>query len=113
MRISDWSSDVCSSDLDRTGHGLDVFAIPFKIWRLTGGEANQQLFDAFVARGLFLGRTKILQENEDHEVIVTHYGLGHVLWSTEQAMSLVGQPIKALPDGALGLQVEEIGRAHF
>src|SRR3546814_1429263 len=84
MRISDWSSDVCSSDLDRTGHGLDVFAIPFKIWRLTGGEANQQLFDAFVARGLFLGRTKILQENEDHEVIVTHYGLGHVLWSTEQ-----------------------------
>src|SRR3546814_14731164 len=30
MRISDWSSDVCSSDLDRVGHGsTSGFAVEF------------------------------------------------------------------------------------
>src|SRR3546814_16675278 len=37
MRISDWSSDVCSSDLDagqppRPGHAIQVIGFPCEIW---------------------------------------------------------------------------------
>src|SRR3546814_16128116 len=35
MRISDWSSDVCSSDLKRYGQFIENFTEPYATWRFT------------------------------------------------------------------------------
>src|SRR3546814_1632374 len=47
MRISDWSSDVCSSDLRRRGRGGDIGAVgpdgPHHRWRLDGSERYRRL----------------------------------------------------------------------
>src|SRR3546814_3646835 len=63
MRISDWSSDVCSSDLTRHGierliilHGLEIMsrqtqaAAPYRVGRLPGRRQPQPL-DPFHAGG--------------------------------------------------------------
>src|SRR3546814_14387827 len=39
MRISDWSSDVCSSDLVNIGAALVVFA-ENGVWTISGGNSN-------------------------------------------------------------------------
>lgn len=101
--------DLDLRDLDALGVDNDSFAIPFKLWRLAGGKADEQLFDRFTETGLLLGRTKILQVEQDNKVIVRYYGAG-VLWSEEQSMSLIGKPVSAMPDQVLGMQVENACR---
>src|SRR3546814_12214613 len=43
MRISDWSSDVCSSDLERGGYGVEKFAAERGLaYDLIGAQAYAQ-----------------------------------------------------------------------
>ncbi len=105
------SCELEIEQLNHVGRGLDSFAVPFKIWRLGGGRADDRLFRAFNERGLFLGRTKVLYQNRDHEIIVSHYGPGHPLWSRDQWVSFVGRSIRAVPDHVLGSQVEKTCRS--
>src|SRR3546814_16664268 len=43
MRISDWSSDVCSSDLERGGYGVEKFAAERGLaYALIGAQAYAQ-----------------------------------------------------------------------
>src|SRR3546814_12391706 len=63
MRISDWSSDVCSSDLDRRatptmGEALDVHAYVTEATLAEGSPAIDETIAAFV-------------ERHDHEITVT------------------------------------------
>src|SRR3546814_17348168 len=70
MRISDWSSDVCSSDLDRlhaqAEQHVDLALFP------EAGRADQDAVEALVAREIFLrqrrtfiGRVLFIANNRD------------------------------------------------
>src|SRR3546814_19542810 len=78
MRISDWSSDVCSSDLD--GETAFDLAEDHAFDALVGVEALLQLLPGFLAAGLVtaddgfaLGILDAVEEHLDH---VTHLDLG-------------------------------------
>src|SRR3546814_4620881 len=45
MRISDWSSDVCSSDLLRTAQHLDALEVEDRGQRIVGTEAERAHLD--------------------------------------------------------------------
>src|SRR3546814_6064114 len=51
VRISDWSSDVCSSDLHRTLAGLAVRGDPFAMRRQLGLDLRRQLGLALAVDG--------------------------------------------------------------
>src|SRR3546814_9681837 len=66
MRISDWSSDVCSSDLTLVGLGFGIVA--HLIWRLYAereGDLIQKRYDARAMVALLLGGLLLIDLSVD------------------------------------------------
>src|SRR3546814_11792923 len=74
MRISDWSSDVCSSDLYSTTGGAGLRNVqPLFADLASGGFAvahNGNISNALTLRSELVGRGAIFQSTSDTEVII-------------------------------------------
>src|SRR3546814_7550223 len=55
MRISDWSSDVCSSDLRATGDGMALIGTCLFVWWLAALAAGAEAYAVFVDTFTYAG----------------------------------------------------------
>src|SRR3546814_12356216 len=81
MRISDWSSDVCSSDLDHDGLDWDALAPPHA-WRFERGGRPQLLRP---------GRLRMVANNAEALLAGALAGLGIAHLPTRSEERRVGQ----------------------
>src|SRR3546814_15152890 len=87
MRISDWSSDVCSSDLLATLRSESVLAVQVTQARLRGGEGNAT--DALAARAEAASLDNRL-EAIDADLVAAQAGLQR--WLGPSAFDLADTP---------------------
>src|SRR3546814_10722042 len=116
MRISDWSSDVCSSDLLQRDDGVDAFGV---LLDLVCKAATSPDVDVLDGATVVADDIEVLVEGrlnrplfkagveDDHDFISAHSGL-HLLW-TRRPRSLRGRRALRL---SAGCHRREIGRAH-
>src|SRR3546814_15493683 len=121
MRISDWSSDVCSSDLDcerscaRTRRCLS--RRPRLSWSAATGPAGTGLHErggAAMIRQTKDGNTDIFETEIDGETIQWDNGLTYARHIQTQQLLSAQVPVSAKPDEMLFIimhQTMEIGRA--
>src|SRR3546814_8504744 len=87
MRISDWSSDVCSSDLlDAGDGGVEEIA----------GAAGR------VDQGAVLAAVEVGRAETGHEVLQRQHGLGVAEVAGDGGDALAGHALQALGDGLEG-----------
>src|SRR3546814_19841125 len=84
MRISDWSSDVCSSDLANEARGLD--------FRPPGGESPRDVQDRL--RPLL---AELADAGED-VVAVSHKGVLRALYALASGWDMRGKPAPQMAD---------------
>src|SRR3546814_4297259 len=68
MRISDWSSDVCSSDLFEAWEGREIVPSGTKVGRLDVGQGDAPVVDAEAARPVRMTVPKGFQRSEERRV---------------------------------------------
>src|SRR3546814_17240751 len=74
MRISDWSSDVCSSDLQQVANGSFPSSVMFQVLglRTLDGLTNLMPLASFI--GVLMGLGRMYRESEMH--VLSSSGLG-------------------------------------
>src|SRR3546814_9844795 len=107
MRISDWSSDVCSSDLPRaTNAGACDPGLPLSREHMGG---NTSLFRPEAAENaveILHGDIDLFHARADIDDAVGELGLGAA------ELAVAGHAGAVLPDAELVLAIAKIGRAH-
>src|SRR3546814_6133172 len=98
MRISDWSSDVCSSDLINLNDARGEIVGAYSVATLKGGYKTFEILDRNdLADVQSAAKTKKAWDR----------------WGGEMSTkSAVRPPRKSLPPGDRDLVIHEIGRAH-
>src|SRR3546814_7859444 len=97
MRISDWSSDVCSSDLTGSVYGIEELALSFAVWfyfigaargAYTRSHISASLIDLLIQKGraknLVVLATATL--TAALSIWVTVWAVQYVLWVHERDM---------------------------
>src|SRR3546814_468412 len=97
MRISDWSSDVCSSDLTGSVYGIEELALSFAVWfyfigaargAYTRSHISASLIDLLIPKGraknLVVLATATL--TAALSIWVTVWAVQYVLWVHERDM---------------------------
>src|SRR3546814_4819223 len=117
MRISDWSSDVCSADLAEPGRKIALLAeeqvaIDLDPLRRQPLEAEQPVNPVWAVGGVEtypgLGVEELRDHPADHQLVL--HSLESVRADCVLALRLQRQlPFVAAPGG---LEIPEIGRAH-
>src|SRR3546814_3952530 len=120
MRISDWSSDVCSSDLQRSAACRRLFR-PLDDYRTAGCERRRNLADRLIDRKVPRRERRDGTDRLLHDDLVDAFGTGRDDASIG-ATAFFGEPVddvgagEGLPlrldDGLALLRGHEIGRAH-
>src|SRR3546814_1139444 len=106
MRISDWSSDVCSSDLSSVAGGWSSSRLMKAGWSANAARKLTMLVCAFCVLPIFFA-----QSIDSVWIAVLVIGLAT---AAHQAFSanLYTLPSDIFPRGAVGSVVGKIGRAH-
>src|SRR3546814_5018202 len=84
MRISDWSSDVCSSDLSCKDHSLSSDSLP----GVAAGQAGEQTFIQFDDNSLL----PMLYGEHDQHLLRIEQQLGVSLASRGNRLAISGPP---------------------
>src|SRR3546814_14292949 len=108
MRISDWSSDVCSSDLTLVGLGFGIVA--HLIWRLYAereGDLIQKRYDARAMVALLLGGLLLIDLSVD---LLFGFAWRPLPFAMVQNAAILGFSIW-LAGQVLGVSSGEIGSA--
>src|SRR5262245_26068353 len=71
--LSDWSSDVCSSDLTSLMGACDLFPLPLVSPRPAGTPCRRFAFIIFDVRGLVVASAAAV-ENQNHEATADDHG---------------------------------------
>src|SRR3546814_6467637 len=108
MRISDWSSDVCSSDLsrrDRSGARGVTTAIPSIALVGNPNAGKSSLFNAL---------TGARQKIANYPGVTVERKAGHASFADGRPLSLIDLPgTYSLTPASLDEAVQQIGRVHI
>src|SRR3546814_3691564 len=93
MRISDWSSDVCSSDLPLVGHGLQANSIGFLIEE----DAPAIWRGPMVTQALVQLLNQTAWDDLDYLIVDMPPGTGDIALTMAQKVPLTGAVIVTTP----------------
>src|SRR3546814_8518082 len=104
MRISDWSSDVCSSDLERHGSAMALWGLGVMVGPILGPTLGGYLTDAYSWRWVFYINLPV--------GILAFFGILAFLPETDRdgnrPFDLFGFAMLGLAIGALQMRSEEL-----